>query len=222
MPAPPMRLSVAALAIPLAFSLISPLAHGANPPTPTVDLRATAAGETRQAVFAAGCFWCVEAVFEAVEGVLEVESGYAGGTKDTAVYDKVSAGATRHAEAVRITYDARVTYGQLLRVFFATHDPTTRDRQGPDWGPQYRSAIFFADSEEKRIARAYIEQLQQGKIFPSAIVTTLEPLDAFFPAEKYHQDFVVRHPEHPYVRRWALPKLEKLRKTLPELVRKIP
>lgn len=189
-------------------------------PAPKADLPAQGA-KTHTAVFGAGCFWCVEAVFEALSGVQDVVSGYAGGSKDDADYEKVSAGRTRHAEVVRITYDPSViSYGTLLHVLFSTHDPTTKDRQGPDHGSQYRSAIFYADESEKKIAAAYIAQLGAAKAFSSPIVTTLEPLATFHPAEDYHQDFVAKHPEHGYVRQWALPKLEKLKKLFPDRVRK--
>jgi len=172
-----------------------------------------AAVEPRVAVFAGGCFWCTEAVFEQLPGVSDVVSGYAGGTRETANYKAVSSGTTDHAEAIRITYDPRkVTYGQLLYLFFLTHDPTTKDRQGPDIGRQYRSAIFFANEEEKRVAAAYIRQLDEAKAFSRPIVTTLEPLTDFFPAEDYHQDFARTNPGHPYIQRWALPKVEKAKK----------
>jgi peptide-methionine (S)-S-oxide reductase len=189
-------------------------------PKPKVDLPAAKPGEVRTAVFAAGCFWCVESVFEQLEGVRTVVSGYAGGTKETAEYERVSSGATDHAEAVRIEYDERITYGQLLQALFATHDPTTKDRQGPDAGRQYRSAIFFANADEKRVAEAYIKQLEEAKIFSNAIVTTLEPLNGFYEGEKYHQDFVARNPNHPYVRAWVPAKLEKLRSKHGELLKK--
>lgn len=195
-------------------------AHGALP-EPSADLPAGKPGETRTAVFAAGCFWCVEAVFEQIAGVSEVVSGFAGGTPQSATYEAVSSGGTAHAEAVRVTYDpSKVTYGRLLKVLFSSHDPTTKDRQGPDWGRQYRSAIFVAGDEERRVARAYTKQLESAKIFSAPIVTTLEPLDVFYPAEAYHQDFVARHPEHPYVRQWALPKLSKLKEKVPELLKR--
>ena len=189
------------------------------PPTPQVDLPRAAGLQT--AVFAAGCFWCVEAVFEATIGVTEVVSGYAGDSEAKAKYDLVAAGKTRHAEAVRITYDpAKVSYGQLLQVLFLTHDPTTLDRQGPDHGHQYRSAIFYASPEEKRVAEAYLAQLTAAKTYGSQkIVTTLEPLETFYVAEAYHQDFVRRSPGHAYVRAWAFPKLAKLREKLPELTK---
>ncbi len=185
-------------------------------PAPVEDLKASGATEAK-AVFAAGCFWCVEAVFEELTGVKDVVSGYAGGTKEDADYGKVSSGRTKHAEVVEVTYDPRVvSYGLLLHVLFATHDPTTKDRQGPDRGSQYRSAIFFASPEEKKVAAAYIRQLDAAKVFARPVVTTLEPLDGFYPAESYHQDFVRRHPTHGYVRAWALPKLDKLKKRFPD------
>lgn len=204
-----------------AMSCDRPLHAAGDLPEPAADVAAPAEQQEdarRTAVFAGGCFWCVEAVFEQLEGVESVESGYAGDTAENAKYEIVSAGQTKHAEAVRITYDpSKITYGELLRVFFTTHDPTTKDRQGPDWGHQYRSAIFYENEEEKRVAEAYIRQLEEAKVFaPKPIVTTLEPLEAFYPAEAYHQDFVQQHPSHPYVQQWAVPKLEKLRKTYPE------
>ncbi len=170
------------------------------------------ATKTKTAVLAGGCFWCVEAVFEQLDGVEKVVSGYAGDSAETADYDSVSSGATQHAEAVRVTYDpSKISYGELLRVFFATHDPTQLNRQGPDTGAQYRSTVFYADDEQKRIAEAYIAQLEQAGAFDRPIVTTLEPLADFYTAEDDHQDFVSRHPNHPYVRAWALPKVAKVR-----------
>ncbi|MFW6058672.1 MAG: peptide-methionine (S)-S-oxide reductase MsrA [Phycisphaeraceae bacterium] len=176
--------------------------------------RTIAADDDRgEAVFAGGCFWCVEAVFERIAGVREVVSGYAGGKADTADYDAVSSGATNHAEVVCITYEPQqVRYDQLLHVFFATHDPTQKDRQGPDVGKQYRSAVFYADEHQRRVAEAYIAQLNDANALGKPIVTTLEPLEAFYPAEDYHQDFVEKHPRHPYVQQWAVPKLHKLEK----------
>jgi len=181
-------------------------------PAPEADLPAREGPQT--AVFAAGCFWCVEAVFERVSDVV---SGYAGGSEANADYQKVSMGLTEHAEAVKVTYDPDiVSYGTLLHVLFSTHDPTTKNRQGPDVGPQYRSAIFYDSESQKRIARAYIAQLEAAEVFDDAIVTTLEPLEAFHPAEPYHQDFVKKHPRQSYVRAWAIPKLEKLEKLFPD------
>jgi peptide-methionine (S)-S-oxide reductase len=163
-------------------------------------------------VFAGGCFWCVEAVFEEIDGVIEATSGYAGGTKETADYKAVCSGTTGHAEAVEITYDpSKITYVDLLKVHFATHDPTTLNRQGNDVGPQYRSAIFYANDEEKELARAFLEDLAEAKVYKSPVVTTLEPLKEFFPAEAYHQNYVCTNPGQGYVRAVALPKVEKVR-----------
>jgi peptide-methionine (S)-S-oxide reductase len=180
-------------------------------PLPKSDLPAATQPTIQSAVFAGGCFWCTEAVFEALRGVEDVVSGYAGDNKETANYERVSGGDTKHAEAIRITFDAsKISYGQLLRVFFAGHDPTTLDRQGPDSGHQYRSAIFYANDDQKRIAEAYIQQLNEAKVFNKPIVTTIEPLTEFYPAEAYHQDYVVHHPDNPYIQQWALPKLKKV------------
>jgi peptide-methionine (S)-S-oxide reductase len=190
-------------------------------PGAAVDISASPTGELRTAVLAGGCFWGIEAVFEHVKGVTRVVSGYAGGTKATASYDKVSSGKTGHAEAVQITYDpAQVSYGTLLRVFFSVaHDPTQLNRQGPDVGPQYRSAIFYSGDEEKRAAEAYIAQLEQAKAFARPIVTEVAPLDAFYPAEDYHQDYAVRNPTQPYIVIHDLPKVERLKAEFPELWR---
>jgi len=163
----------------------------------------------------------VEAVFEHTKGVTEVISGYAGGSAATANYNRVSGGGTEHAEAVRIAYDPnQVTYGQLLKIFFAVaHDPTQRDRQGPDWGRQYRSAIFFANSDQKKVAESYIKQLNQKKVFPNPIVTEVSALNVFYPAEKYHQNFIQHNPTYPYVVVHDLPKLEALKKQFPNFYR---
>ena len=176
--------------------------------------------ELAEAVLAGGCFWCVEAVFRQLEGVADAVSGYSGGTEKTANYRAVSTKRTGHAEAVKIVYDpAKISYEQLLRVHFATHDPTTLNRQGNDVGPQYRSAIFYANEEEKEIAEAFIADLNEAKVFKRPIVTTLEPLKAFYPAEREHQDFVTCNPLHPYVRSVALPKVEKVREKFKDLVK---
>lgn len=192
----------------------------ASVPDPTEDLPAGGAS-ARTAVFAGGCFWCTEAVFEQLEGVSTVVSGYAGGAEADADYRKVSSGATDHAEVIQITYDPSViTYSQLLKVFFTVaHDPTQLNRQGPDTGRQYRSAIFYADADERRVAAEYIKQLDASGLFGGKIVTTLEPLDAFYPAEQYHQDYVRDNPGQPYVRFNALPKVEKVRQAFPDQVR---
>lgn len=167
------------------------------------------------AVLAGGCFWGVEAVFEHVKGVISVESGYAGGAAATAQYESVGTGRTGHAESVRVTFDpSQVSYGQLLKVFFSVaHDPTEVDRQGPDVGTQYRSAIFYANAEQKRIAEAYIEQLNKSKTFSRPIATQLTRLEAFYEAEDYHQDYLAHHPDQPYIVINDLPKVENLRKT---------
>jgi peptide-methionine (S)-S-oxide reductase len=203
-----------------AFACSQPTRAGDELPRPEKDVPATQPAGKQTAVFAAGCFWCVEAVFEQLEGVGDVVSGYAGGAKADADYRKVSSGATKHAEVVQVTYDpAKLTYGQLLRVFFATHDPTTKDRQGPDQGHHYRSAIFYETEEQKQVAEAYIQQLTDAKVFSRPIVTTLEKLDAFYPAEQYHQDFVTNNPTHPYVRQWAVPKVLKVQEKFGDKVK---
>ncbi|MBI3119669.1 MAG: peptide-methionine (S)-S-oxide reductase MsrA [Candidatus Hydrogenedentes bacterium] len=190
---------------------------GAHLPAPAKDIALAAAPGEAIAVFAGGCFWCTEAVFEEMDGVKEVVSGYTGGDPQRADYKAVSTGATGHAESIRITYDpSKVTYGRLLRIFFGTHDPTTKDRQGPDAGTQYRSAIFTTSDEQKAVSEAYIQQLADAKAFSRPITTTMQPLDKFFPAEEYHQDFVKNNPDYPYVQRWAKPKLKKLEKLLEE------
>lgn len=190
-------------------------------PDPPIDEPRASSPVLKKAVLAGGCFWCTEAVFELVEGVVDVRAGYAGGAPETARYELVSTGRTGHAEAVEITYDAaRVTYGQLLRVFFeVAHDPTQLDRQGPDVGPQYRSAIFYANDEQKRIAEAYIQLLEQARVFPGRIVTRVEPLRGFYPAETYHQDFARKNPDHAYIVLHAWPKVDKLKRACPRLVR---
>ncbi len=180
-----------------------------------------ASAQTQTAVFAGGCFWGVEAVFAHVQGVQEVVSGYAGGKMANPGYISVSTGMTGHAESVKVTFDpAQVSYRQLLEVFFAVaHDPTQLNRQGPDRGTQYRSAIFYANEEQRRDARQYIDQLEGRHGFPRAIVTELEPLKAFYPAEAYHQRYLERHPDEPYIVINDLPKLEALRRSFPNLYR---
>ena len=194
--------------------------HAATPlPDPKVDASASTTKGEQTAVFAGGCFWGVEAVFEHVRGVTKAVSGYSGGGADTAKYDRVSSGDTGHAESVRVTYDpTRVTYGQLLKVFFSVaHDPTELNRQGPDTGTQYRSAIFFANDEQKRVAEAYITQLQAARAFSRPIVTQVAPLKAFYEAEAYHQDYLVRHPTQPYIVINDLPKIANLQRQFPGL-----
>jgi len=173
-----------------------------------------AEGELKTAVLAGGCFWCTEAVFEPLDGVRDVVSGYAGGSGDTADYQTVSSGKTDHAEAIRITYDPSViSYEKLLEIFFTVaHDPTQLNRQGPDTGKHYRSAVFYANEQEKRIAEDYIKQLEDEGVYSEPIVTTLEPLDAFYEAEDYHQDYAELNPLQPYIRFNAMPKVDKLKK----------
>jgi len=194
--------------------------HAASPlPDPKIDAPMATAKVTQTAVFAGGCFWGVEAVFEHVKGVTQVVSGYSGGSADTAKYDEVSSGSTGHAESVRISYDpSRISYGQLLKVFFSVaHDPTELNRQGPDTGTQYRSAVFFASDEQKRVAESYIAQLQAARAFPRPIVTQVTPLKAFYEAEAYHQDYLVRHPNQPYIVINDLPKIADLQRQFPAL-----
>jgi peptide-methionine (S)-S-oxide reductase len=175
-------------------------------------------------VLAGGCFWGVQGVFQHVEGVTSAVSGYAGGEKKTATYERVSAGGTGHAESVQVTFDPRrVSLGRLLQVFFAVaHDPTQLNRQGPDHGTQYRSAIFASTPGQAEIAKAYIAQLDEAHAFEMPIVTKIEPLKAFYPAEAYHQDYLVRHPEQPYIVYNDLPKIDNLKRLLPSLYRDRP
>jgi peptide-methionine (S)-S-oxide reductase len=182
-------------------------------PDATVDMDKKAKGK-QTLVLAGGCFWCTEAVFERLIGVDKVVSGYAGGDAATAHYEIVGSGKTNHAESIEITYDpSKISMGQLLKVFFAVaHDPTTLNRQGPDWGKQYRSAIFYKDEEQKKIAEAYIKQLDEAHVFNKPIVTEVTQLKAFYPAEGYHQHYVQLHPDNPYVQQNSIPKLEKLKK----------
>lgn len=174
------------------------------------------------AVFAGGCFWGVEAVFENTRGVAEAKSGYAGGTEKAAKYDEVSSGSTGHAEAVQVSFDpGKVSYEQLLEIFFkVVHNPTELNRQGPDVGPQYRSAIFFVDDEQKKAAEAFTAKLGEAKVFNDPIVTQIVPLEKFYEAEGYHQDFLRRNPKHPYIVYHDLPKLENLKKQYPALYAK--
>ena len=189
-------------------------------PEPALDLKPTAGKQT--AVFAGGCFWCTEAVFEIVDGVDDVISGYSGGTKETAQYDIVSTGRTGHAESILITYDpAKTSYGQLLKIFFSVaHDPTTLNRQGSDWGTQYRSAIFYATAEQKRVAEAYIKQINDAHVLRNPIVTQVVPLDKFYTAEGYHQNYAGQNQDNPYIVNVSDPKVEKLKKLYPGCVRK--
>jgi peptide-methionine (S)-S-oxide reductase len=209
----------AALAAVVAMAIQADVAIAGSPlPAPAVDIPAASVQGPQTAVFAGGCFWGVEAVFRHVKGVSKAVSGYAGGGAKTADYERVSTGSTGHAESVEVTYDpAQVSYGELLRIFFSVaHDPTQLNRQGPDYGTQYRSAIFFTTDEQKRVAQAYIEQLGQAKAYGSPIVTQLVALPAFYPAEAYHQNYLALHPTQPYIVYHDLPKLAQLKQQFPE------
>ncbi|HET9862116.1 MAG TPA: peptide-methionine (S)-S-oxide reductase MsrA, partial [Steroidobacteraceae bacterium] len=187
-------------------------------PPPALDPPASAQG-LRTAVLAGGCFWGVQGVYQHLKGVKNVLSGYAGGARDSADYETVSRGDTGHAESVQIVYDpAQVSYGQILQVFFSVaHDPTQLDRQGPDVGAQYRSAIFYADQAQKAVAEAYIAQLDAAKVFPRRIVTRVDALEGFYPAEDYHQDYLLNHPNQPYIAINDLPKVRNFQQLLPQL-----
>lgn len=188
-------------------------------PAAKVDAKlATSAGK-QTAVFAGGCFWGTQSVFERVKGVLKTTAGYAGGSAATATYGQVTTETTGHAESVEVVYDpSQITYGQLLRIFFSVaHDPTQLNRQGPDVGTSYRSAIFYSDDEQKRIATAYIQQLDAAKVFPQAIVTQVTPLKGFYRAEDYHQDYALNNPDNPYIQVCDVPKIKLLKQEFPEL-----
>jgi peptide-methionine (S)-S-oxide reductase len=190
-------------------------------PDPVVDDTTAAPGE-QAAVLAGGCFWCVEAVYVEVEGVKAVTSGYAGGTRETADYRTVCSGRTEHAEVVKVDFDpSRISYGQILKLFFSVaHDPTQLNRQGADIGRQYRSAIFYLDEQQKRIAEAYIEQLNGAGVLAGPIVTEVQPLEAFYEAEDYHQNYAARNPAQPYIAAVALPKVKKLRQHYSERLKR--
>ena len=212
-----LKLPVAVLCLTLTSTILA--ARTSRFPNPATDPKMTG---DQTAVLAGGCFWGVEAVFEALAGVKDVVSGYAGGSKASANYRVVSSGTTGHAEAVRVTYDAtKISYGHLLKVFFAVaHDPTQVNRQGPDEGPQYRSAIFFSSPEQKAVAEAYIQQLNDAQIFPRRIATTVVTLDGFYPAEPEHQNFMRWNPSNPYILAHDRPKLELLGREFPELLKR--
>jgi peptide-methionine (S)-S-oxide reductase len=192
-------------------------------PAPQLDV---AAGPTQSevAVLAGGCFWGVQGVFQHVSGVSQAVSGYAGGSQETAEYEAVSSGRTGHAESVQITFDPqKISYGRLLQIYFSVaHDPTEVDRQGPDVGTQYRSAIFPTSDEQARVAKAYIDQLNQAGVFDKPIATRIEPDRAFYPAEEYHQDFLIRNPHHPYIVINDLPKIASLKRLQPDVYRAEP
>lgn len=196
------------------------VASAAEFPAPTVDIPASDK-HAAVAVLAGGCFWGVEAVFERLKGVSDVVSGFAGGNRITAHYDLVSTGVTGHAESVKIVYDpSQISYGRLLEIFFSVaHDPTELNRQGPDTGTQYRSVIFYASDEQKRVAEAYIQQLNAAKFYRGKIVTQVVPLNGFYDAESYHQHFFDHNPTNPYIVYNDLPKVERLKKQFPDLLK---
>ena len=188
-------------------------------PPAKVDVPLASASGKQTAVFAGGCFWGTQAVFERVKGVISTTAGYSGGSAATATDDQVNTETTGHAESVQVVYDpSKITYGQLLRIFFSVaHDPTQLNRQGPDEGTSYRSAIFYANDDQKRIATAYIAQLDEAKVFPRKIVTEVTPLKGFYLAEDYHQDYALHHPENPYIEVCDRPKISALKQQFPEL-----
>src|SRR5579859_4492836 len=206
----------------LAVALLSCVAHAA-PKTPipaaAVDASLISTPGKQTAVFAGGCFWGTQSVFERVKGVIATTAGYAGGSASTATYDQVTTETTGHAESVEIVYDpSKITYGTLLRIFFSVgHDPTQLNRQGPDVGTSYRSAIFYSNDEQRRIATAYIAQLDAAKVFPKAIVTQVVPLKGFYRAEDYHQDYALHHPNEAYIQICDRPKIAALKEQFPDL-----
>jgi peptide-methionine (S)-S-oxide reductase len=188
-------------------------------PPPSTDASLAKTSGKQTAVFAGGCFWGTQAVFERVRGVLKTSTGYSGGSASTATYAQVTTETTNHAESVQVVYDpSKITYGELLRIFFSVaHDPTQLNRQGPDVGTSYRSAIFYANDEQKRLATAYIQQLDAAHIFPRAIVTQVVPLQGFYRAEDYHQDYALHNPDNPYILVCDRPKIEALKQQFPDL-----
>jgi peptide-methionine (S)-S-oxide reductase len=200
-------------------SLVNAAPNGPLPP-PTTDVPLTSAPTQERAVFAGGCFWGTQAVFERVKGVTKTTVGYAGGSAATATYDQVTTETTGHAESVHVSYDAsKITYGQLLRIFFSVaHDPTQKDRQGPDVGPSYRSVIFYANDDQKRLAEAYIAQLDASGVFgKKKIATQVVPLKGFYKAEDYHQDYALKNPNNPYIEVCDRPKIAALKAEFPDL-----
>jgi peptide-methionine (S)-S-oxide reductase len=208
--------------------LVMNVARAAEPavviPAPTLDAAGPDGAAAQTVVLAGGCFWGVQAVFQHTNGVTSAVSGYAGGDKTTAQYETVSGGRTGHAESVAVTFDPKqISYGKILQIYFSVaHNPTELNRQGPDAGTQYRSAIFYANDEQKRIAATYIAQLDKARVFPRPIVTQIEPLHGFYPAEDYHQDFAVLHPSYPYIVFNDLPKVDNLKRLFADVYRDVP
>jgi peptide-methionine (S)-S-oxide reductase len=194
---------------------------GAPFPKPAVDEPVANAKGQETAVISGGCFWGIQAVYEHTKGVTSATAGYAGGTSETAHYEMVGSGSTGHAESVKIVFDpSKITYGQILMIFFSVaHNPTELNKQGPDWGTQYRSSVFYANDSQKKIAEAYIAQLNEAKVYNQKIATVVVPLNGFFPAEGYHQDYLKHNPNNPYIMINDLPKLANLKKDFPELYR---
>ena len=221
------RLTLLCTAAALGAGLTLNASHAAESavkiPAPAADATTSASG-TQTAVFAGGCFWGVQGVFQRVNGVVQAVSGYAGGAKETAQYEMVGTGMTGHAESVKITYDPKkVSYGTLLQIYFSVaHDPTQLNRQDPDNGPQYRSAVFYANAAQKETTEKYIAQLDATKAYPKKIVTQVTPLAAFYPAEGYHQDYLTLHPESGYIARFDLPKIANLSTMFPQQFRAEP
>jgi peptide-methionine (S)-S-oxide reductase len=216
------RLVQPVFALSLLASLIGCTARAANRtpiPPPADDVPLAKSGSHQTAVFAGGCFWGTQAVFERVKGVVSTAAGYSGGSAATATYDQVTTETTGHAESVKVTYDpSKITYGQLLRIFFSVaHDPTQLNRQGPDVGTSYRSAIFYANDEQKRLATEYIHQLDTAHVFPKPIVTQVVPLKGFYRAEDYHQDYALHNPGNPYILVCDRPKIAALKQQFPDL-----
>ena len=217
-------LALLVVACVIGIAMRSPVAASEKPqalPKPALDEALASSPRQETAVIAGGCFWGIQAVFQHVKGVLSATSGYSGGGASTAEYEIVSTGTTNHAESVKIVYDpSQVTYGELLQVFFSVaHYPTQLNQQYPDEGTQYRSVVFYGNDEQKKVADAYIAQLNEAKIFKRKIVTQVVPLKAFYPAEGYHQNYAARHPDNPYIARFDLPKVANLQQMFPQLYR---
>ena len=215
---PPINSRTILLPLVLALAAATGCSAHAIIPAPSTDAPLAAKHSKQVAIFAGGCFWGQQAVFERVKGVIDTTAGYDGGTAATATYDQVTTEKTQHAESVKVVFDpAKISYGTLLRIFFSVHDPTTLNRQGPDVGISYRSAIFTQNDEQRRIADAYIAQLNAAKVFPHPIVTQVVPDKGFYDAESYHQDYALNNPNNPYIMVCDRPKIETLRKEFPSL-----
>jgi len=215
------RNAVVALVIVLASCAGCTAAARQPVPPPANDAALASTPGKQTAVFAGGCFWGTQSVFERVKGVLETTAGYSGGSASTATYEQVGRENTGHAESVKVVFDpSKITYGQLLRIFFSVvHDPTQLNRQGPDVGPSYRSVIFYTNDEQQKISKDYIAQLDDAKVFPKPIVTQVVPLKGFYDAEEYHQDYAERNPNNPYIMVCDRPKIEALKQQFPELLK---